>query len=110
MSFRIDTAAPKLPENIERLDGIVVQKIMDGAMEICASIQDNDSDIWHLTRAGQFVRTTGEDADRFFVWPIGEAFDYLDGMVADDKWTEVKSLLEAAGIALPPRAEPTPAA
>lgn len=101
MDFRIDATAPKLPDNIERLAASDVEGILTGAHEICSSVADNDTDAWFLTRAGQFVRRTGEDADRFYVWPIDEAFDFLGDLVEENVWAKVKSLLEEAGIVLP---------
>jgi len=101
MSFRIDRTAPRLPEFMERLASWNVKAILDGSIEICSTIENNDSDIWHLTKAGQFVRQTGIDADRFYVWPIGEAFEYLDGMVEERQWARVTTLLQEAGIELP---------
>lgn len=100
--FRIDATAPTLPEDIERRNAADVEGILAGAHEICSLNADNDTDAWFLTRGGQFVRRTGEAADRFYIWPINEAFDFLDGIVADDAWDKVKSLLHDAGIALPP--------
>lgn len=108
MDFRIDTAAPRLPDDIERLTAVDVEGILAGAHEICSTEADNDTDTWFLTRAGQFVRRTGEGADRFYVWPIDEAFDFLGDLVEAEAWSRVTALLEEASITLPtPRAKTT---
>lgn len=101
MGFRIDESAPRLPDDLERLTRADVEQILTGSFPICESIQDNDMERWHLTRAGQLVRQTGVAGDRYYVWPMDEGFDFLDGFAADEVMAKVRSLLSEAGIAHP---------
>lgn len=57
--------------------------LLDGAVEICATHQDNDAEAWYVTPAGQILRRTGSDLDRVFVVPEEEAFDVLSDMASD---------------------------
>lgn len=101
MKFEIDPKAPVLAEDIELMNGMDVADIMVGASLICETIQDNDIDRWSLTRAGQFVRETGEDGGRFYVWPKDEAIDYLDGMVVDEVMDAVKAAVADRQVSAP---------
>ncbi|MGY3581849.1 hypothetical protein ACVIGB_000080 [Bradyrhizobium sp. USDA 4341] len=101
--FRLDLAAPKLAEDIERLNRVDVEGILKGAFPVCESIQDNDMERWHLTRAGQLVRQTGLAGDRYYVWPLDEGLDFLDGFADEEVMVKVKSHLTDGGIEIPQR-------
>lgn len=106
MPFRLDPAAPKLAENIKRLNRVDVEGILKGSFPVCESIQDNDMERWHLTRAGQLIRQTGVAGDRYYVWPLDEGLDVLEGLAAEEAMLKVKSHLTDGGIELPQRLSP----
>lgn len=102
MGLRVDLGAPKLPDDAsQRLTQGQISGILAGAHLIHEHISDNDMERWLLTKAGQFVRQTGVDGSRYYVWPHNEAFDFLDGLATDDEMEKVRSALSDAGIDLP---------
>lgn len=102
--FQIDRTKPTLPETGERSDRFGVAPILDGAAEICSSRGDEDSEIWHLTSAGQFVRQTGVDEDRFYVVPAPEALEFLQDFADDDVMEDLRSAGAFDGVATGPSA------
>lgn len=86
MDFTIDRSAPTLPETCDRLNAVEIESILPGAIQICRTEQDNDTEAWYFTQAGQFVRVTGSDQDRFYVVPADDARDALEGMLAEDRF------------------------
>ena len=91
MPFTVDAAAPRMSEDYELLSRVEVASILEGAQLICESVEDDDVERWLLTRGGQFVRNTGEDANRFYVVPPEEAWDYLNDWCDDDVLAEVRA-------------------
>ena len=66
-----------------------ISDVMEEAILICSSDQDNDKEHWYLTAAGQFIRMTGMDLDRCYVLSEDEARDMLDGFIEDDRFSRL---------------------
>ena len=77
------TAAPARMDSTRRLDPIEIRPLLVDATPIHSIETDNDKESWFLTRAGQFVRVTGEDLDRCYVMEADEAHDMIGEDVAD---------------------------
>lgn len=88
-----DSKAPRLDTVAVRLDASDLRSILPGAQEVCSSIQDNDSEIWRVTLAGQLIRTTGEDQDRHYVFDRDDvdAIDMLTSLADDEALAKVWS-------------------
>lgn len=103
---KFDSSAPRYDATTERSSFEDVAHVMKGATEICETIQDNDSERWSVTKAGQLVRQTGEDLDRYYVFERDDqdAIDMLVGMADDEAlakvWTpeEIAEMMKAAGL------------
>lgn len=92
--FDIDAKAPRVEvDEIRLLDRAERDTLLEGAAEICESIQDNDSEIWKLTRGGQFLRFTGVEGERAYVTDAAFARSFLDGFCEDS----VMATLDEAG-------------
>lgn len=66
------------------LSGYEIGDALQGAITIYDHESDNDTETMYLTLAGQYVRRTGEDADRFFVLEREDARDLAQGYVDDE--------------------------
>lgn len=91
--FLIDENLPKLPADYERLSHQDVLAILPGLQEIAWLDQDNDAERWSLTAAGQFLRQTTKELDRYYVVPVDEAKEALSDLVEPSTMEQ----LEAAG-------------
>lgn len=80
-AFVIDPTAPRLKADYERSSFADVAPILDGLQEIWSTDQDNDAERWSLTAAGQVLRQTGLELDRYYVVPRKEAIDYLTDLL-----------------------------
>lgn len=77
------TAAPTLPATQERLGRLDVAPILEGATEVFDLESDNDRERWFFTRASQFVRISGLDQERCFVYDADTAFEILSDQIDD---------------------------
>lgn len=98
-----DPSAPTESRTDQRLDSSAVAGVMAGAKLICSTEQDNDSEFFYLTRAGQVVRVTGLDQDRFYVYDRDDhtAKDMLVSLADDTALAMVWSDDEIAEYRLP---------
>lgn len=88
-----DPKAPRLDKLAVRLDASELRSILPGSQEVCSSIQDNDSEIWRVTLAGQLIRTTGKDQDRHYVFDRDDvdAIHMLASLADDEALAKVWS-------------------
>jgi len=82
--FLIDADAPTLEADYQLLALQDVLEILPGHQEFMLIATDNDAERWSLTAAGQFLRQTGTDLDRYYVVPADEAFYMLEGTLPDE--------------------------
>lgn len=89
-AHQITPGAPTLPETQERLNNLDIEPIMAGAIELCDTEQDNDTETWFYTQGGQFVRRTGADRDRYYVVPRDDAREMLqEAGLSDEIFVQV---------------------
>lgn len=82
-NISLDPKALRLPVTGKRLDLIEITPLLDGAVQVCASVQDNDAETWLFTRGGQFIRITGIDQDRYYLYGQGRAFEMIGDQLDD---------------------------
>ena len=88
--FTIDRSAPTVEvEEIRLLTEDEQALLLPTSTMICESLEDNDSERWRLTQAGQFIRRTGVDGERVYVTDAVFAHEYLEGFCADDVMREL---------------------
>lgn len=80
--FETDINAPRIEvDEIRELSNEEAATLLDGARDVCESIQDNDMEKWSYSLGGQFIRQTGKAT---YVTDAAYAFEFLDGF-CDEK-------------------------
>lgn len=79
----IDPNAPKLPEDYQKLKRRNIRGVLMGATEIWSTEQDNDSEFWYFTPAGQYVRICGIEQEDCYVYDREEAYLTIGDILED---------------------------
>lgn len=94
-TYQCDETAPRsdgLPDKFGRIWEDTAKSLLADARLLAASVDDNDQEIWFITKAGEFVRATGDGSATFYVVGREDAIVHLEDFAEDESIARLREL------------------
>lgn len=94
--FAIDPAAVTYGQpfrtECDRVDESDAISLLRGGRLICASVQDNDQEIWMVSKGGDIFRITGSEDPKYHIAEPTYAQEFLSGFADDDAISNMRRI------------------